>query len=188
MEPLTGILGEYYREVEPSVRKKLYAEMQAAGELPEPIRRLNELRYVDRTQPGNEVDLFLWHFVNLQQYNGAPGLLRRHTRNEILSALREMGVSPEAHSCPEDEPYLYWELRNAARRYFGTLSAPSYGRKLFGILAAKEDERAPRMREDARKLSYGNAEKYDLSSEMSLFCQAVDDEYKAYFHAETSLL
>ena len=187
MEPLTGILGEYYRELEPAARKKLYAEMEASGELPEEVRRLCELRYTDRTQPGNEVDLFLWHFVNLQQYHDAPGLLRKRTRREILSALERMGLGPGAPSRPEDGPCLYWELRNAARRYFGTLAAPSYGRKLFGVLPAKDDEREARMRGDARKLSRGNAEKYDLSAEMALFCRAVEDEYMAFFHTDTPL-
>ena len=79
MERFSGALGDYYREVEPSVRKKLFAELREDPALPEIFSRLYGLRYVDRQNPGNEVDLFLWHFVNLQQYNGAPGILRKKT-------------------------------------------------------------------------------------------------------------
>ena len=187
MEQFQGILGEYYREVVPSARKKIFAELKKEGELPPVLPRLYELRYTDPENPGAEVDLFLWHYVNLLQYNSAPGLLKKKTRKDILAVYKRLGLPAEGTATPEEEPYLYWEYRNAARRYFGTLSAPSYGRKLFGVLAAKEDERSARMREDARKLSYGNGEKFDLAAESKLFCRAVDDEFMDYFRTDHSL-
>ena len=187
MEQFTGLLGEYYRETEPAARKALYARLQGDAALPPLFGRLYELRYVDPRNPGNEVDLFLWHLVNLQQYNSAPGLLKKKTRQDVLAALRRMGLDTEAPPSPEEEPYLYWELRNACRRYFGTFTAASYGRKLFGVLAGKEEEKSARMREDARKLSYGNAEKFDLKAETALFCRAVDEEFMAFFQTDRSL-
>ena len=184
MEAYTGTLAEYYREIEPGARRQLFNAMSAESGIPAMVRRLYELRYTDPENPGAEVDLFLWYYVNLQQYYNAPALLRKRTRREILSCLEKMGLCPDPSRTPEDERALYWEFRNAARRYFGTLSAPSYGRKLFGVLSAKEDERLLRMREDARKMSFGNAEKYDLAAEMELFCRAIDDEFREYFHTE----
>ncbi len=187
MEAFTGTLADYYREIEPDARKKLYAAMSAEGTVPPMVRRLYELRYTDPKAPENEVNLFLWYYVNLQQYYNAPTLLRRRTRREILSCLQKMGLWPDMPRTPEDERVLYWEFRNAARRYFGTLSAPSYGRKLFGVLPAKEDERLLRMREDARKISFGNAVKYALPTGTELFCRAIEDEFREYFRTEESL-
>lgn len=187
MEAFTGGLAEYYREIKPAARKRLFTALEAEGALPSMTRRLYELRYADPKAPGNEVDLFLWYYVNLQQYFCAPGLLRKRTRREIQSCFRKMGLSPDIPRTQEDERVLYWEFRNAACRYFGTFSAPSYGRKLFGALPAKEDERLLRMREDAKKLSFGNAEKYDLVAETDLFRRAIDDEFKEFFHTEESL-
>ncbi len=187
MEAFTGMLAEYYHEVEPVARKKLFAAMAAEGALPPMTQRLYELRYKDLKAPDKEVDLFLWYYVNLQQYFSAPRLLWKKTRRDIRAIFRQMGLSPDEPRTQEDERVLYWEFRNAARRYFGTFSASSYGRKLFGALPAKEDERLLRMREDARKLSVGNAEKYDLAAETELFCLAIDDEFKEYFHSEESL-
>ena len=187
MEQFQGILGQYYQEVEPAIRKKLYAELKGDPSLPPVFVRLYELRYVDKQNPGNEVDLFLWHFVNLLQYHGAPELLKKKTKKDIVAVFQQLGLDPAALRTAEDERVLYWEYRNAARRYFGTFSAASYGRKLFGLRAAKEDEKLYRMRSDARKLSFGNAEKFDLTAETALFCRAVDDEYMAFFHSDKSL-
>ena len=106
---------------------------------------------------------------------------------DILAIYRQMGLVPEAPYTKEEARILYWELRNAVRRYFGTLSAPSYGRKLFGTLSAKDDERVARMEEEAWKISYGNASKFDLQEESAPLCSAVDDEYRDYFHSESSL-
>ena len=136
---------------------------------------------------GNEVDLFLWYFVNLQNYYDAPSLLKKKTQKEIREILQKMGLTTGEVYASEEESILYWELRNASRRYFGTMSAASYGRKFFGVFSAKENEKSARMREDARKLSFGNAEKYELTDETELFCRAVDDEFRDYFHTERSL-
>lgn len=187
MEQFSGDLGRYYDEIEPSVRKGLFGVLRSDPALPPVFSRLYELRYVDGKSPENEVDLFLWHLVNLVQYHGAPGLLKRKTRKDILAIYRQMGLVPEAPYTKEEARILYWELRNAVRRYFGTLSAPSYGRKLFGTLSAKDDERVARMEEEAWKISYGNASKFDLQEESAPLCSAVDDEYRDYFHSESSL-
>ena len=187
MEAFTGTLAEYYREIEPTARKKLFAAMSAEGGAPAMVKRLYELRYIDPKAPEAEVDLFLWYYVNLQQYYSASGLLRRRTRREIQSCFQKMGLCTDVLCTQEDERLLYWEFRNAARRYFSTFSAAGYGRKLFGMLSAKEDERLIRMREDARKISYGNAEKYELAAETELFCRAIEDEFREYFHTEESL-
>ena len=187
MEQFSGNLGRYYDEIEPSVRKAIFCSLQKDQELPPIIGRLYELRYVDQKNPENEVDLFLWYLVNLLQYHSAPGLLKKKTRKDILSIYRRMELVSECPHTEEEDRILYWELRNAIRRYFGTLSAPSYGKKLFGTLSAKDDERIARMEEEAWKLSYGNAVKFDLVEESELFCRAADDEYREYFHSETAL-
>lgn len=187
MEAYTGILGQYFSEVEPTERKRLYVLLQEEVLLPAALERLYKLRYVDPQEPDREVDLFLWHFVNLLQYYGAPGLFRQKTRRAVQETLRALGLEAGNTETEEERRLFYWEYRNAARRYFGTVSAPSYGRKLFGTLAGREDEKLLRMREDARKLSFGNAEKYDLAEESELICRAVNDEFMAFFNTKQGL-
>ena len=187
MESFSGVFEQYFREVEPSVRKQLYAALREDASLPPLVGRLYELRYVNPKDPGAEVDLFLWHLVNLLQYHNAPSLFKKKTRKDILGVFRALGLEAGQTRTPEEEQVLYWEFRNAARRYYGTVSSAGYGRKLFGILAGKEDEKLFRMREDARKLSFGNAEKYDLEAETALFCRAVNDEFMAFFQTERGL-
>ena len=75
---------------------------------------------------------------------------------------------------------LYWEYRNAARRYFATTASKGYGRKVFGIIAANEEDRKKRSCADAYEMSIGLARRLALDEEMTLFSDAVRDEYSCY--------
>lgn len=94
--------GAVFSEVEPTERKRLYVSLQEEVLLPAALERLYKLRYVDPQEPDREVDLFLWHFVNLLQYYGAPGLFRQKTRRAVQETLRALGLEAGNTETEED--------------------------------------------------------------------------------------
>lgn len=181
----TAVWENYYAELDPEQRKKLLEQgCQVQPEDPlNPLRReLWELRYTDPKNPQHRVDSLLWQCVNLLYIYKASGprFLRKSGVKEIQTATESMGESAAKPFGQEGLTALYWEFRNAARRYFTVCSGDkSYHKRAFGILSISKEEARKKLTRDAWRLSEGLASRFNLHAELHLFSRAVKDEYFA---------
>ena len=176
----------YYEEIDPERRKELLEIgcEQCPDENADFIRRrLWDLRYADPENSGRRVDLFLWQCVNLLCIYKTAGFLftRRGAEKELQKARKTMGFELAETYGDTGKKLLYFECRNAIRRYFWTCHDKSYQKKLFGIASMKEDEWQDKIAGNAWQLAEGLPERLGKKEELALFSDAVRDEYFALY-------
>jgi len=186
----------YDRETEPERRMELLgkiekelaeeADLMAMNTESEDRKAMPAIRrqLYDRRHPssgnaaGTSVDRYLWQCVNFIQIYDASALLRRRSVREVKEALLEMGFPQNPDSCePLYEEALYWEVRNAARRYFKTCSGGEYRRTLFGMLGSSDMDKRRQMCTDTWKMTLGLADRLGLHPELKLWNEAILDEF-----------
>ncbi|MBO7711732.1 MAG: hypothetical protein J6S83_14780 [Lachnospiraceae bacterium] len=173
---------EYYRELEPEARRRLFDELtmtQPDDGANEYRMALFQARYVDGKTPGKYVDRFLFQCVNFGQVFKSARLFRKSARKEVERTLDGMLFDGAAALGEAGERALYWELRNAAARYFRTCQSPDYGRSLFGLLKSGDVNRQERMCRDAREMSVDLSERLGMEKELRIWNEAVRDSYFA---------
>ena len=173
---------EYYRETDRKKRLSLRNELfmlEADDGANEYRKKLYERRYINPKDSSQEQDLYLWNCVNFIEISRSGKLFKRHTRKEILKALKQMGFDEMPEYGPAGEKALYWEIRNGAKRYFQTCSDKSYRRQVFGLLSTTDEDRGRQMCRDAWDMSAGLAEAFQLQEELRIWSQAVKDQYSA---------
>lgn len=178
------VFDSYYQETDPDQREKIFSGLKEQTDREEAFaraaRELFDRRHTDPKRKGQRVDTFLWNMINLVIVAKSARVFARRSRRETLEALASMeGQTRETYG-EEGTAALYWEYRNAARRYFATTASKGYGRKVFGIIAANEEDRKKRSCADAYEMSIGLARRLALDEEMALFSDAVRDEYSCY--------
>ena len=169
---------EWYRETEPGKRREMLnslMEKEPDDGANEYRSRLFELRHGSGEE--TEKDLFLWQCVNFSQIYESSVFLKGLSRKEVRNALRQMGCEEAKQYREAGEGALYWEIRNAARRYFGTCRGSDYRRVLFGLMNSSEKDKTRNMCKDAWQMSVGVSERLGLEEEMRVWIQAVTDEY-----------
>ena len=173
---------EYYRELEPEARKKLFDELtmtQPDDGANEYRFALFQARYVDEKTPGKYVDRFLFQCVNFAQVFKSARLFRKSARREVERILDGMLCNEAAVLGEAGERALYWELRNTAARYFRTCQSPDYGRSLFGLLKSGDVNLHERMCRDAREMSVDLSERLGMEKELRIWNEAVRDSFFA---------
>ena len=170
----------YYQELEPRERKKLYDDLKVS----EPDdganayrEQLLTARYTDPKLPGHEVDYFLFQCVSLIQTYRIANFFRRAAVKEVEEALRIMHYDEALQYGEAGEKALYWELRNAAARYFKTCEMSSYNRSLFGLIQSGSESRMDRMCRDTWQITRGLAKRTGMEERMQIWNQAVLDAY-----------
>ena len=184
----------YFTELEPDVRLDiLNADGKADAEAAF-LRKLYQERYRDPKHPERMVDNWLWKFVYL------PGLYKKRRvsktafRTEVERTLDELHLKDRRTETEAQS--LYWEYRNAARRFLGTCLSDQYGSRLFGLKKASITEKKEKAAAELWMMSRGIAltsgktvtmEPFieALSEELALFCP---DYRKIYAHLEQELL
>jgi hypothetical protein len=178
---LHPLLQSYYTETKPDVRKKHLDEYSKAADA-EADRYRKELyscRHVDKKHPEKQIDRFLFNLISLTTMFKTPGIFPKFRKREVLSIIKEMQLDARPLQDPLCRDALYWEYRNAVRRYIATCSDPSYGRKLLGMVASDEASRKAQCCQDVWAFSYGVAELVGAQNEMEILCRASNDEYCA---------
>jgi hypothetical protein len=97
---------------------------------------------------------------------------------EVEATIGALEHDEKVHTDPLFAEAFSLEVRNAARRYFDTCKSDSYHKKFFGIQASSADEKETQRCLDTWRMSLGIAERLSLKDEMTLLCQAVDEEYR----------
>jgi len=170
----------YYQELDPKERKRIFEKLKAS----EPDdganayrERIFSARHTDPAQPGREVDTFLFQCVSLIQTYHIANFTPRSAIKEIENAFRLMLYDEAAQYGEAGEKALYWELRNAAARYFKTCEASGYNRALFGLIQSGSEGRLDRMCRDAWQITHGLAQRTGQEERMRIWNQAVIDAY-----------
>ena len=174
------VWNEYYRETEPRRRKELLNA--AASRAPEdevlPYRRLFfEKRHSDHGKLSTDVDLYLFQCVNFIQLARASRLFRRSGEKELRSVIGELGFREAEAAGEAGKAALYWEIRNAVRRYIKSCGDGSYRRMVFGLIGTSDKDRKKQICEDIWHMTNGLARKFGMEEELSLWKEAVLDEY-----------
>ena len=186
---MNPLLEPYYTETEPEIRKnKLDAYGGDSAVKADQYRRdLYACRHIDKKHPGKSVDRFLFHLISLATIVKTPGFFPKFRKKEVLSLLSAMQLDDRPLQDPECEAALYWEYRNAVRRYIATCDDPSYGRTLLGMKPSDAAGRREKCCNDVWSFSYGVAALVGLEKEMAILCRAANDEYCALHPAVESL-
>lgn len=170
----------YYQELEPKERKRLYEELKSS----EPDDGANAFReqifaarHTDPKLPGHEVDYFLFQCVSLIQTYHIANFFRRRAAEEVEKAFQLMCYDEASQYGEAGEKALYWELRNAASRYFKTCESSGYNRALFGLIHANKEGRLDRMCRDAWQITHGLARRIGQEDRMWIWNRAVLDAY-----------
>lgn len=178
---LHPLLEPYYTETEPDVRKnKLDAYGTDSNTQADQYRKdLFSCRHMDKKHPEKLVDRFLFNLISLATIVKSPGFFPKFRKKEVLSILSAMQLDDRPKQDPECDAALYWEYRNAVRRYIATCDDPSYGRTLLGMKPSDAAGRREKCCNDVWSFSYGVAALVGLEKEMETLCRAANDEYCA---------
>ena len=169
---------EFYMELEPARRAQLLQKNLTEEEddgANAYRNRLFSLRYMEEGKPEPSVDRWLWACVNFVQVYSSSRLLKRGGKREVCQFLEKSGYREAAGETLEAA--LYWEIRNAAKRYFKTCTGTEYRRVLFGLLSPGEADQRKHMCEDVWKMTTGLERRFGMTQELALWTKAVHDEY-----------
>ena len=186
---LHPLLEAYYTETEPDIRKnKLDAYSGNSDTKADQYRiDLYACRHIDKKHPEKQVDRFLFNLISLATIAKSPGFFPKFRKKEVLSIVTSMQLDDRPLQDPECEAVLYWEYRNAVRRYIATCDDPSYGRTLLGMKPSDAAGRREKCCEDVWSFSFGVADMVGLQKEMAALCRAANDEY-CVLHPEVESL
>ncbi len=171
----------YYKEIQPERRFQLLETLLAeeADDGSNDFRKhLYFLRHPDGNAEKVSTDLYLWQCVNFGQIYDTSSVFKKSGRREIEKFLDDAGYSEAVKAGPDGERALYWEIRNAARRFFKTCTGSDYRRTLFGLLGPGQKDQKEHMTLDTWKMTEGVGKRLGLEEKLALWTQAVMDEYK----------
>ena len=178
---------EYYLELEPERRAQILERL--LKEVPDDgsdrfRKKLFELRYLETDHRSREVDYsrpsvdrYLWQCVNFVQLYETSRFFKRGARREVTQFLSGNGYIEAMEAGPDGERALYWEIRNAARRFFKTCSGTEYRRALFGLMSPGKADQKNQMCLDTWKMTEGIAHRLGIAKDLSVWTKAVMDEY-----------
>ena len=176
----TARWNEYYRELEPARRRTMLSALCAS----EPDDGANafrqallEARHGGDRPGGREQDRFLYLCVSFVPLCQSARLFRRSAAKEIEAAMKLLRLGEALALGEAGEKALYWEIRNAAARYFKTCEGAGYNRALFGMMASGDEGRLDRICRDVWQMTDGLAWRARMEARMALWCRAVKDAY-----------
>lgn len=179
-----SIWDEYYSELKPEKRRKIYEEIvrsQTEDDGANEYRKhLYELRHTDPKDPKHQVDTFLWQFLIMPSFFHEKGRKRKADLKGMRKAIAAMEVDKADELSEPQRAALYWEIRNAARRYLETCKKDGYGSRLFGFVKSNEDRRAEMSCSEFWRMSIGVAKRFQIEDEMRLLTDALVDEYALF--------
>lgn len=170
----------YYEELEKDERIEIFEQL--LEELPDDglnafRKEVHEKRYPNPGKRGTQMDMFLLSIVYFPGIYSKKISVFGNTEKEIGKACKDLMLDRVASLSEEEKAILYLELHNAADLYFFTCNDAGYGRKMFGLVQAKDEERMTQVCSEAWILSKGIPKLGGKVEEMQLFSEAVLDAY-----------
>lgn len=181
----------YYTEIDPEKRQEIFKELTDCPDGNEDpkdaaLSRLRRDLFTQRhTMPGREgtVDRHILCVFELFSIGSGRFGFKKQTVRLVKKQLENLGFGLIAGAGDEGRGAVYWEIRNGIRRYLSTCTDESYGKKLFGLVKASDDEKMTRITNEMWMISEGVRGKVeedldaDEKENLSLYCRAVRDEY-----------
>ncbi len=186
----------YYTETDPEKRQEIFNDLagtsdegEGSGEQGLKDTEINRLRRdlfeLRHTMPGRKgsVDRHILCVFEFFSIGSSRFGLKKQTVSLVQKQLENLGFPVARDAGDEGMGAIYWEIRNGIRRYLSTCTDESYGKKLFGLLKASNDEKMTRILNEMWMISEGVKGKVekDLDNKerenLELYCRAVRDEY-----------
>ena len=181
MYQMSPVWQEYYIQLEPDRRKELLHRLlkEEADDGANAVRqKLFSLRYMEEGKTEPSVDRWLWACVNFVQVFSTSRFLKRGGRKEVEQFLDSSGYREALGAGERGETALYWEIRNAAKRYFKTCMGSEYRRSLFGLLSPNASDQKRQMCLEVWRMTEGLEKRLGMQEELKLWTKAVQDEYR----------
>ena len=181
MYQMSPVWQEYYIQLEPDRRKELLHRLlkEEADDGANAVRqKLFSLRYMEEGKTEPSVDRWLWACVNFVQVFSTSRFLKRGGRKEVEQFLDSSGYREALSAGERGETALYWEIRNAAKRYFKTCMGSEYRRSLFGLLSPNAADQKRQMCLEVWRMTEGLEKRLGMQEELKLWTKAVQDEYR----------
>lgn len=175
---------KYYKELNPDKRKKMMKELLAAGEDDgaNAIRqKIYTRRYTNPKAPSHPADMFLMECAYLPSLYRKRKSFLTNMKKEIKRTMLHLYLDEAQNFTEIEKNALYWEMRNAVKRYLKTCQGSKYGSSFMGLSKASEEEKIRLAGRDIWQMSAGIARYMKLEDEMKIFCDAAKDEYESYF-------
>ena len=170
---------EYYRELSPGRRRQMLGGMTAEDDGANAFRlKLWEARHGG--SGSTEIDRFLFQFVCLPQTYHSARVFKKSAMREVEKAMRSLLATEAAQYGEAGERALYWEIRNAASRYFKTCESAGYNRGLFGMTASGDAGRKNRVCRDVWQMTLGLEARTGMKDALRIWSRAVQDEYARF--------
>lgn len=163
----------FYDEIDYEKRLDALKEIEDSAPLNEQEQYAKHL-FETRFEEDGKVDTFMRSLLDnmyIYRFRGT----RNHMRKTALEVQKNLFTFDAKEKGEPYEDFLYWELRNVAKRYLSTQHDPSYNKKLFGTITSSIEERALAIVIDLLEISYGVALKTDATEDMKLYCEALED-------------
>ena len=182
MADRSELLENYYEELDPDKRRSLLDQYLSGSAPDDPVDRyrsaLYDYRYTNPKEPGRKVDNYMWALLSLMYTHRESLIFPGRNVKAVRRIMKDLAQDERVHTDERFAEAFTQEVRNAVRRYFDTCKSDNYHKKLFGVTHSTADEKEKQRCIDTWKMSVGVARRVGIEDEMSLFNQAVAEEYR----------
>ncbi len=168
----------YYDETDPVKRRAILDEAVECDSDNGLRRKLFESRY-----PDDKSDMILRIFMDILSVQQA-NLFFLHWNIKSLKRTMDRAGFMEAMSQGETgRALLYFEIRNAMKRYLETCKGELYGSAYSGMIKISSKKQREKTRYDLYRMTFGfkkisdNTDVEGFRDYMNLICEAICDEY-----------
>lgn len=191
----TPIIVKYYKEHDPTKRKKYLMEAIETGEDKEAnaIRKeLWEIRYQEPSEKGAQTRadgfLGLWMAMEFNRNAGSRLFGWKSAQKEIGKMLKKLKFAEFQEKSPLHRELLYRECVHLVRTYLMLCDKDkSYNTMIFGIITIGSDAKENKMKHDIIETAIELPRTIKMEKELQLITDAANEVYQDYFSEEESL-
>ncbi len=173
----------YYGEVEPEKRAEFLKDLVEEGDELDALRaKLYDVRHHGQSK-NHPVDRYFAAFFEMMDVPRNIGFLQPSPAKRTVKILQSMGFSQVKGQDNEHKALLYWEIRNAVKRYLSTCNGEDNARMFMCTMKSSDARKNTKTVEDIWAITNGvrvKAEKGmkdDEKEDLALYVKAVQDEF-----------
>lgn len=173
----------FYQETDPLTRSHMLQEKGNAR-----MQELFRKRHPRKVNPQAE-DVYLQVFFELIRFSKDGRSRQTSTAaslRQLKALLERFGFNTRELADQEKDPEIYWELRNALRRFLEVTDKESYGRRFMGMIRLKKEEQLQHACIEVWHILHGmelltrNVALDELRQPAEVVTKAIQDEYNAH--------
>lgn len=173
----------YYGEIDPAKRQELLKELVEAGDPLDDLRKkLYDVRHHGQSA-NHPVDRYLAAIFDLMDVARGSGFFMPSPAGRVRKILAGLGFAEAADLGDDGRGVLYWEIRNAMKRYLSTCTGEDYARMLMGTMKSSDAHKNTKTVEDIWTITGGVRRKAEKGlddqgrADFDLYVKAVQDEF-----------